>query len=129
MKNIGYILITLMLSFTACCGREGEMVAGTREADTLSMGDSLMSKSVSYYPDGTKEDEISIDGEGRLHGEYLSWFTNGLKATEWSFYHGKKHGKQLSWWQNGQLSNEKYFVYVNCMERVRCGLPQEILYQ
>ena len=109
MRNIVYILVLLTLSFSACNGQE-EKMTDNGETVTLPIDDSLIYKSVSYYSDGTKEDERSFDDQGRLHGEYLSWYTNGLRATEWSYYHGKKHGKQLFWWQNGQIADEEYFL-------------------
>lgn len=55
----------------------------------------------SYYPDGTRWQQYNrIDG--RIHGEYLTWASNGALISIVTYVNGVLHGKAQHWHPDGQ---------------------------
>lgn len=72
-------------------------------------------KCIWYYPNGLKNFEIDYKN-GKIHGEYKSWFINGQSKEEGTYVDGLKNGCYYSWTEKGKCisgsySNSKYAPY------------------
>ncbi|MGV3588058.1 MAG: toxin-antitoxin system YwqK family antitoxin [Adhaeribacter sp.] len=64
---------------------------------------------VNYYDAAkTKIKEVIPYSEGKIHGEYVSFLENGLKAWEGQYEAGKKVGVWIEYWP---FRNRKHFEY------------------
>ena len=60
-------------------------------------------------PDGTVRLRSTVVG-GRLHGESLGWFTNGVLELQEEFQQGAAHGLRTTWYPNGQMRSQGRLV-------------------
>ena len=56
-----------------------------------------------FYNNGQILEHYFEDGNGKLHGEYKSWWSNGTLSAHCYFENGKLHGEYKRWWENGTL--------------------------
>ncbi len=47
--------------------------------------------------------QMCVLPDGRKHGPYKHWYSNGQLMQHFHYHHDKEHGLQQAWWPNGQL--------------------------
>jgi len=73
----------------------GQKEQANREVTLLE--DQNLVEAVYYYEDGTVRQKGTYNLEGELHGEWVSYTTNGEKLSMGTYRNGKKHGKWFFW--------------------------------
>lgn len=73
-----------------------------------------------FAENGQKIAEYSLDIEGKLHGNFLSWHENGEQKMICNYDHGEFDGKQQEFYENKQLRFEGFYV-----DKLREGLFRE----
>ncbi len=63
-------------------------------------------KLIKYHLNGNKHWKEEYQ-DGKLHGEYTSWYENGNKRWEIEYKSGQSHGKETYWYKNGQMRWEQ----------------------
>jgi antitoxin component YwqK of YwqJK toxin-antitoxin module len=96
MKKI-ILIIALLLT--------GYGFAQKANVKTEKIGD--LTKATYYYANGNIEQQGTFNGEGKLHGEWVSYDTNGKKLAIGNYDNGKKVGKWF-FWQKGVLKEVDY---------------------
>ena len=65
---------------------------------------------IEYHDNGEKYQEYTVNSEGKTHGLYQKWYSNGQLREEIKYVNGKIHGLHQSWFENGQLEEEINYV-------------------
>ena len=67
-----------------------------------------LEKKTTYYENGKKGEEYWINKNGKLNGEYKSWYENGNKWEERNYKNGKLAEERKKWYKNGNKGEESY---------------------
>jgi antitoxin component YwqK of YwqJK toxin-antitoxin module len=62
-----------------------------------------------HFPSGALKLRSAMS-DGRLHGESVGWFTNGVREVCENFRHGQPSGIRTTWHMNGQKRSEGLLV-------------------
>jgi antitoxin component YwqK of YwqJK toxin-antitoxin module len=98
MKNIFTILIMLSVTFTFAQEKQ--------KSEVKKDGD--LTIATYFYDNGEVSQEGTFNAEGKLHGTWTSYDTNGKKVTIGNYINGKKTGKWLFW--SGNTLREVDFI-------------------
>lgn len=67
----------------------------------------LTGEYISYFPNGVKETEYAYQ-KGKLDGLCKDWYANGKQKSEIAYKQGLVYGKRILWYENGQKKFEGF---------------------
>lgn len=73
----------------------------------------------SYYRNGKIREKRFYNNKGKLHGEYLLQWKNGMKCVEAHFKHNKPHNAFKEYYRNGKLRGLFHYKNGNLHGRVK----------
>ena len=65
---------------------------------------------IEYHDNGEKYQEYTVNSEGKTHGLYQKWYSNGQLREEIKYVNGEKDGLDQWWHSNGQKKLEVNYV-------------------
>jgi antitoxin component YwqK of YwqJK toxin-antitoxin module len=86
------------------------------DCDEVEMGDDWDDEGYTglfKFCENGKATSVTERKDGKDHGLYRSWDTNGNLEIEWNYKNGKLDGISKSWYGDGKLSDIEYFINNN----------------
>lgn len=76
------------------------------------------------------KDIINIDSNGKLHGEYISYFPNGQLCTKTTCIQDMYHGEYINYLPNGRINAEAIYDHgvIKSFKRPRYTRNGDIVY-
>lgn len=116
---VGSVALALGIAFLVPRSRPSETKLGSVERNQLEIRDGLFCLPGTSHPftgmitDSLPEGTVRLRStvvDGRLHGESLGWFTNGMPELREEFQRGAAHGLRTTWYPNGQMRSQGRLV-------------------